>query len=72
MTPFTFARATTEREALELVSQPNTAFIAGGTTLLDLMKLNVQMPRNLVDINKLPLDKIEVQPDGSLRVGAPG
>src|SRR5207302_266624 len=39
MTPFTFAKARTEREALDLVHQPNTVFIAGGTTLLDLMKL---------------------------------
>jgi xanthine dehydrogenase YagS FAD-binding subunit len=70
MTPFTFAKARTEREALDLVLQPNTVFIAGGTTLLDLMKLNVQTPAKLVDINALPLDKIEAQPDGSLRVGA--
>src|SRR5437016_11054829 len=70
MTPFTFAKARTEREALDLVHQPNTVFIAGGTTLLDLMKLNVQTPARLIDINGLPLDKIEVEADGSLRVGA--
>src|SRR5436853_5251738 len=45
-------------------------FVAGGTTLLDLMKLNVQTPARLIDINGLPLEKIEVEADGSLRVGA--
>jgi xanthine dehydrogenase YagS FAD-binding subunit len=70
MLPFTFTKARTEREALDRVRTPNTAFIAGGTTLLDLMKLNVQMPASLVDINSLPLDKIEAQSDGSLRIGA--
>ena len=70
MIPFTFTKARTEREALDRVRPPNTVFIAGGTTLLDLMKLNVQTPASLVDINSLPLDKIEAQSDGSLRVGA--
>ena len=70
MVPFTFAKARSEREALERVRQPNAVFIAGGTTLLDLMKLNVQTPASLVDINSLPLDKIEVRADGSLRLGA--
>lgn len=45
-------------------------FIAGGTTLLDLMKLNVETPDQLVDINRLPLDKIESTPDGGLSIGA--
>jgi xanthine dehydrogenase YagS FAD-binding subunit len=45
-------------------------FIAGGTTLVDLMKLNVETPRSLVDINGLPLDKIDDTPDGGLRIGA--
>src|SRR5262249_45830884 len=45
-------------------------FVAGGTTLIDLMKLNVMLPTALVDINSLPLDKIEALPDGGLRVGA--
>jgi len=70
MVPFTFAKARSEREALDRVRQPNAVFIAGGTTLLDLMKLNVQTPASLVDINSLPLDKIEVRADGSLRLGA--
>ena len=45
-------------------------FIAGGTTLLDLMKLNVETPARLLDINRLPLDKIEATPDGGLKIGA--
>lgn len=45
-------------------------FVAGGTTLIDLMKLNVEQPRGLVDINSLTLDKIEPTPDGGIRIGA--
>lgn len=45
-------------------------FLAGGTTLVDLMKLNVERPQTLIDINRLPLDKIDALPDGSLRIGA--
>ena len=45
-------------------------FIAGGTTLVDLMKLDVERPSTLVDINVLALDKIEKLPDGGLRIGA--
>jgi xanthine dehydrogenase YagS FAD-binding subunit len=45
-------------------------FLAGGTTLLDLMKLNVETPALLVDINRLPLDQVEQQPYGGLAIGA--
>lgn len=45
-------------------------FIAGGTNLVDYMKLNVETPRQLVDVNGLPLDKIEPAPGGGLRIGA--
>ena len=45
-------------------------FMAGGTTLIDLMKLNVETPARLLDINRLPLDKIETTPDGGLKIGA--
>lgn len=45
-------------------------FLAGGTTLLDLMKLNVETPKQVIDISRLPLDKIEAAPDGGLRIGA--
>src|SRR6266496_2974177 len=45
-------------------------FLAGGTTLVDLMKLNVETPSRVLDINRLPFDKIEATPDGGLRIGA--
>ena len=45
-------------------------FLAGGTTLVDLMKLNVETPAQLVDVNRLPLDKIESLPEGGLKIGA--
>src|SRR5437773_1032169 len=45
-------------------------FMAGGTTLIDLMKLNVETPARVLDINRLPLDRIEAASGGGLRVGA--
>src|SRR6185503_12814792 len=45
-------------------------FIAGGTTLVDLMKLNVETPARVLDINRLPLDKIELTPEGEVKIGA--
>jgi xanthine dehydrogenase YagS FAD-binding subunit len=45
-------------------------YLAGGTTLIDLMKLNVETPERLIDINKLPLDSVEELPDGGLKIGA--
>lgn len=48
----------------------NIRFIAGGTTLVDLMKLSVETPAQLVDINRLPLDRIESMPNGGLKIGA--
>src|SRR3981081_348278 len=63
--------------AIRAAAQTRTAqqgadvrFLAGGTTLLDLMKLNVETPARVVDINRLPLDKIEATPDGGLKIGA--
>src|SRR5580692_9479077 len=70
MIPFEYAKARSETEALDRGAGPGAAFVAGGTTLVDLMKLNVMLPSALVDINGLPLDKIESLPDGGLRVGA--
>ena len=70
MIPFEYAKARSETEALERGAGARAAFIAGGTTLIDLMKLDVMLPTALVDINDLPLDKIEPLPDGGLRVGA--
>src|SRR6476619_1405426 len=45
-------------------------FIAGGTTLIDLMKLNIETPARVLDINRVPLDKIESTPEGGLKIGA--
>lgn len=49
---------------------PQVRFLAGGTNLIDLIKENVERPTTVVDINRLPLNKIEAAPDGGLRVGA--
>src|ERR671924_695963 len=57
-------------DALPWVRDPNAVFVAGGTTLIDLMKLEVMTPASLVDINRLPLGDIEHLPDGSVRTGA--
>ena len=70
MLPFDYAKARNENDAMERGRAPKAVFVAGGTTLIDLMKLNVMLPATLVDINSLPLDKIEALPDGGLRVGA--
>ncbi len=70
MLPFDYAKARNENDAMERGRAPKAVFVAGGTTLIDLMKLNVMLPATLVDINSLPLDKIEPLPDGGLRVGA--
>ena len=71
MKPFTYERARTPAEAAAAVSQhPGARFIAGGTNLLDLMKLQVETPSHLVDVNTLGLDKIEPTPEGGLRIGA--
>jgi xanthine dehydrogenase YagS FAD-binding subunit len=50
--------------------KPGAKFIAGGTNLLDLMKLQIEAPTHLVDVNGLALDKIEATPEGGLRIGA--
>src|SRR5947209_12250943 len=70
MNPFTYRRATDRGEAIREVAGNNKAkFLAGGTNLIDLMKMNVQAPNELVDINRLALKKIEPTPSG-LRIGA--
>src|SRR4051794_15637796 len=70
MKAFTYQRADSATQAAGAAVKPGTKIIAGGTNLLDLMKLQVETPSNLVDINWLPLDKIEETPDGGLRIGA--
>jgi xanthine dehydrogenase YagS FAD-binding subunit len=70
MNPFTYKRATDKAEAVrEVAGNNNAKFLAGGTNLIDLMKMNVQQPGELVDINRLALKKIEKIPAG-LRIGA--
>ncbi|MDO9335641.1 MAG: xanthine dehydrogenase family protein subunit M [Caulobacter sp.] len=70
MRSFTYERARTPAEAAAAASKPGARFIAGGTNLLDLMKLEIETPTHLVDVNKLDLDKIEKTADGGLRIGA--
>jgi xanthine dehydrogenase YagS FAD-binding subunit len=71
MNPFTYKRAGSAGDALAAVSRDsNAVYLGGGTTLVDLMQLEVVNPRALVDITGLPLDKIETLPGGGIRVGA--
>jgi xanthine dehydrogenase YagS FAD-binding subunit len=71
MRAFTYERAKSPREAAAAVARnPEAKFIAGGTNLLDLMKLEIERPRSLIDVNGLGFDKIEATPDGGLRIGA--
>jgi len=77
MHSFEFTRAQNAAGAIAAGAQAKTAqqgadvrFIGGGTTLIDLMKLNVETPSRLIDINRLPFDKIEATPDGGLKIGA--
>jgi xanthine dehydrogenase YagS FAD-binding subunit len=70
MKSFTYQRADSPAQAAAALAKPGVKLIAGGTNLLDLMKLQVETPSQLVDINRLALDKIEDTPDGGLRVGA--
>ncbi|MCC3159267.1 xanthine dehydrogenase family protein subunit M [Hymenobacter sp. 15J16-1T3B] len=70
MNPFQYVRATKAKAAIDARAGDATSqFIAGGTNLLDLMKRGVMTPQRLIDINKLPFDKIERQSNG-LRIGA--
>jgi xanthine dehydrogenase YagS FAD-binding subunit len=70
MKAFTYERADSAAHAAAAAVKPGAKIIAGGTNLLDLMKLQVETPSRLVDISRLPLDKIEETPDGGLRIGA--
>ena len=68
MRPFQFLHASDEAAAIAAASRAR--YLAGGTTLVDLMKLHVEQPAALVDINALPLATIDEHPDGTVRVGA--
>lgn len=71
MKSFTYERATSpEAAAAAAAATPGAKFIAGGTNLLDLMKLQVETPLHLIDITRLGLDKTEPTADGGVRIGA--
>src|ERR1044071_8479683 len=77
MHTFEFTRPQDAAAAITTAAQAKTAqqgadvrFLAGGTTLVDLMKLSVETPAKLLDVNRLPLDKIEAMPDSGLKIGA--
>jgi len=71
MRAFTYERAKSPREAAAaLAADPTARFIAGGTNLLDLMKLEIETPARLIDVNGLKLDEIAPTKDGGLRIGA--
>jgi xanthine dehydrogenase YagS FAD-binding subunit len=77
MQSFDFLRAEDASAAIAASAESSTAqhgasvrFVAGGTTLIDLMKLNVERPEHVIDINRLPFDRIEPLADGGLKIGA--
>jgi xanthine dehydrogenase YagS FAD-binding subunit len=71
MKTFTYERAHSPAEAVDAAAHaPGAKFIAGGTNLLDLMKLEIETPAHLIDVNGLGLDKIEGTAEGGLRIGA--
>lgn len=71
MKAFAYERPATVEDAARLsLERPNARFIAGGTNLLDLMKLQIETPATLIDVNRLPLAEVADTPDGGLRIGA--
>src|SRR5277367_3077903 len=71
MIGFHYARAGDVADAVRQMSaSPGAKFIAGGTNLVDLMKMDVEWPSKLIDVSKLPLDKVEPTASGGLRIGA--
>lgn len=72
MNPFAYSRATDAAQAVSAIpAKPHSKFLGGGTNLIDLMKMGVETPANVVDITRLPLAQIEELPDGKgVRIGA--
>jgi xanthine dehydrogenase YagS FAD-binding subunit len=71
MKAFSYERARSPTEAAAAAAHIRGAkFVAGGTNLLDLMKLEIEAPKHLIDVNGLALDRIDSTPDGGLRIGA--
>jgi xanthine dehydrogenase YagS FAD-binding subunit len=67
---FTYERARDAQAAARAASQPGAKFLAGGTNLLDLMKIEVETPTHLIDVQDLGFDRIDQTPEGGLRIGA--
>ena len=71
MNPFAYSKAADANQAVTTLSgKPNGKFLGGGTNLIDLMKMGVETPSELVDISRLPLAQIEELPDKRVRIGA--
>ncbi|MDX6301591.1 MAG: xanthine dehydrogenase YagS FAD-binding subunit [Nocardioidaceae bacterium] len=71
MTPFTYQRAADPAGAVATaVTSPGVAYLAGGTNLVDHLRLGIAHPTTLVDVSRLPLDGVERTADGGLRIGA--
>ncbi len=71
MQPFSFSRVHNNREAINAITKENDAkFIGGGTNLVDLIKLGIENPKHIIDINALSLKQIENLPNGGVRIGA--
>jgi xanthine dehydrogenase YagS FAD-binding subunit len=70
MEPFKYLRVQDNLSAIQAGGIANAKFIAGGTNMLDLMKLNIETPKQVVDINRLSLNKIEELQNGNIRIGA--
>ena len=71
MISFQYSRASDVVDAVrQIAGDPNAKFVAGGTNLIDLMKMDVERPTKVVDITRLPLKQVENTPAGGLRIGA--
>ena len=71
MIGFQYSRADNVADAVrQMATSPTARFIAGGTNLIDLMKMDVERPAMLIDVSRLPLDKVEETAGGGLRIGA--
>ncbi len=69
MIPFRYSRPSSVEDAVMMAGEPGSRFLAGGTNIVDLMKMGVERPSHLIDITRLPLDRIE-EHEGGIRLGA--
>ncbi|GAA0434686.1 carbon-monoxide dehydrogenase medium subunit [Acrocarpospora corrugata] len=70
MKDFAYVSAPDVATAVRAITEPGAKFLGGGTNLVDLMRQNVERPDTVVDITRLPLDRVEELPDGRIRIGA--